>query len=68
MALAHEVIDSLNRLSEISVIARSSVDRYRVREGRTVRQIAEELGTDVVLDGSLRVLGDREPLVATVAG
>ena len=63
-ALAHEVIDSLNRLSEIRVIARSSVDRYRVREGRTVRQIADELGTHVVLDGSLRVLSDRLMVVA----
>ncbi len=62
-ALAHEIIDSLSRLSEVRVISRSSVDRYRVREGRTVQQIAKELGTDVVLDGSLRVLGDRMMIV-----
>lgn len=62
--LAHEVIASLSRLSHVYVIARTSVDRFRTREGRTPGQIGTELGVDTVLDGSLRIMGGRLAILA----
>lgn len=60
----HEQITSeLAKISNLMVIARTSVMQYSGGT-RTVREIAEELGVDFVLEGSARKDADRVRLTA----
>ena len=57
--LAAETIDALGNLmpGKLRVIARTSVMRYK-RIKKTARQIAEELGVDYLLEGTIRREGE----------
>jgi adenylate cyclase len=56
--ITEDVITELSRFSELSVIARNSTFRYK---GKTIdiRQTAQELGVQYVLEGSIRRDGNR---------
>jgi len=62
--LAHEVIGSLARISGTLVVARTSTERYRSREGTPIRDIGRSLGVDALLDASVRTLGKRLAMIA----
>jgi TolB-like protein len=47
----------LSRISSVAVISRSSVEQYK-DDRPPLRQIASELGTDYLLEGSARIAGD----------
>lgn len=59
VGLAHEWIASLSRLSGIRVVASGSVERFRHRTGLVPPAAAAEVGADIVLHGSIHVVGER---------
>jgi TolB-like protein/Tfp pilus assembly protein PilF len=61
--LTEELIASLSRLDGLRVIAHSSVQRYK-RSAKPLAEIAGELGTDALLDGSVIRSGDRTRISA----
>jgi adenylate cyclase len=56
--LVEDILTTLSKLSNLSVIARQSSFAYKGR-ALDVRQIARELGVRFVLEGSVRKAGDR---------
>jgi len=54
--LTEEIIASLSRLRNVTVISRTSVMHYE-RSGKPMKQIAAELGVQYVLEGSVRKSG-----------
>ena len=54
--LTEEIITSLSRLRGVRIISRASVMHYE-REGKTMKEIAAELGVQYVLEGSVRKSG-----------
>ena len=50
-----DVINTLTMNSDLLVISRTSVQRYKVAADRNVREIARELGVGTVLEGSVRL-------------
>jgi eukaryotic-like serine/threonine-protein kinase len=60
-----DIIIQLSRIGDLQVIARSSVLRYAPGE-RNIRRISNELGVDVVLEGSVRRSADRVRVSATL--
>lgn len=58
-----DIIIQLSRIGDLQVIARSSVLRYAPGE-RNIRSISNELGVDVVLEGSVRRSADRVRVAA----
>lgn len=65
--LAEELLDGLARVGGLRVAARSSSFRFRDAE-RDVREIADSLGVDAVVEGSVRRRGDRLRIAARVVG
>ncbi len=61
--LAEDIITSLSKLSQLLVIARNSSFIYKSRVA-DVRKIADELGVDFVVQGSVRKVGDRVRITA----
>lgn len=57
------MITELSKLGSVKVISRSSVMRYRERE-KSLQEIAEELGVDGVVEGSVARSGDRVRITA----
>ena len=53
-----DILTHLSRVDGLAVLARTSVLRYRDTE-RNIRDIAEELGADALLEGSVRRAGDQ---------
>jgi TolB-like protein/DNA-binding winged helix-turn-helix (wHTH) protein/Tfp pilus assembly protein PilF len=53
-----ELLTRLSMIDDLAVISRTSVERYR-DSGMSLPGIASELGADAVVEGSLRVEGDR---------
>lgn len=51
--IADEITSRLSALKELDVLSRTSAMQYD-RQGRTMPQIAEDLGVDYVLDGTVR--------------
>ncbi|HJU90817.1 MAG TPA: protein kinase [Gemmatimonadaceae bacterium] len=51
--ITEEVTSRLASISELGVISRTSADQYRTST-KTLRQIADELGANYVLEGSVR--------------
>jgi TolB-like protein/tetratricopeptide (TPR) repeat protein len=51
--IADEITSRLSALKDLGVLSRTSALRYE-RTGRTMPQIAEDLGVDYVLDGTVR--------------
>jgi adenylate cyclase len=56
--MTEELITVLSQVQGLRVIARTSVDRYSKRE-KSVAQIAKELRVGSVMEGSVRMAGDR---------
>lgn len=56
--MTEELITTLSQVQGLRVIARTSVDRYSKRE-KSVAQIARELQVASVIEGSVRMTGDR---------
>jgi adenylate cyclase len=56
--LTEEVITRLSELRDLEVIARTSIMRYK-RTDKSVAQIGAELSAGVLLEGSVRKVGDR---------
>lgn len=55
-----DILTNLTKISDLRVISRTSVERYRERKNRqSLRKIAEALGTANVLEGSVRREGNR---------
>ncbi len=54
--LTEEIITSLSRLRNVRIISRASVMQYE-RTGKTMKQIASDLGVQYILDGSVRKSG-----------
>lgn len=61
--ITEDIIAQLGRIGTLRVISRTSVMGYRDTE-KPIRQIGQELGVDVVLEGSIRVEGNRARIVA----
>jgi serine/threonine protein kinase len=60
-----DIIIQLSRIGDLQVIARSSVLGYVPGE-RNIRRISNELGVDVVLEGSVRRIANRVRVSATL--
>ena len=56
--IAEEIADALNAISGLRVASRTSAARFR-NETEDVRRIGESLGVESVIEGSLRLAGDR---------
>jgi adenylate cyclase len=67
VGLSHEIIDALNRLSGVAVIARGSVVDLMNRRSRDTSELVRELAVEAVLEGSVRLSGDRLQVVARLA-
>ena len=57
--LAHDIIGALALVEGLLVVARPSAERSVDEEGRAPVAVGRRLGADVVLDPSVRVVGDR---------
>jgi len=56
--LSEEIITALSKIPKLFVIARNSTFTYKGKPVK-VQQVAEDLGVQFVLEGSLRKVGDR---------
>ena len=56
--LTEDIITQLSKINSLWVISRTSVLQYK-ENPKPVKQIAKELGIFVVLEGSVRRVGDR---------
>jgi len=56
--LSEEIITALSKIPKLFVIARNSTFTYKGKSLK-VQQVAEDLGVQFVLEGSLRKVGDR---------
>ena len=61
--LADELISALSQIPGVRVAGRSSAFRFR-GEGHDLREIGRELGVTAVVEGSVRIIGDRLRLTA----
>ena len=60
--ITEDIITQLSKISELKVIARSSIERYKDSD-KSVSEIAKELGVSTVLEGSVRRAGNRVRIV-----
>lgn len=58
MGVHDDLITQISRIGSIKTISRTSVMQYR-GTGKTIPQIAEELGVATVLEGGVQKMGDR---------
>ena len=56
--ITEELISKLSRLHDLTVIARTSVMRYK-GTGKGIAEIGRELRAGMILEGSVRKAGDR---------
>jgi TolB-like protein/cytochrome c-type biogenesis protein CcmH/NrfG len=61
--IAEEILNSLSRIRELKVAARSSAFQYKAGSG-DVRKIGEDLGVSTVLEGSVRKADERVRITA----
>lgn len=61
--ITEDIIAQLGSIGSLRVISRTSVMGYR-DTAKPIRQIGQELGVNVVLEGSIRVEGNRVRIVA----
>jgi adenylate cyclase len=65
--LTEEIITGLSKVPQLFVIARNSTFTYKgkaVKKAVKIQQVAEELGVQYVLEGSVRKAGDRVRITA----
>ncbi len=65
--ISEDIITALSKLRWFFVIARNSSFIYK-REAVHLKQVAEELGVDYVVDGSVRKGGERVRITAQLSG
>jgi TolB-like protein/Flp pilus assembly protein TadD len=58
VGITDEITTQLAKIYGLEVTSRTTADRYRGSE-KSLREIAEELGVDVVVEGGAQPLGDR---------
>ena len=63
--ITEDVIAHLSKIRALMVIARASVMPFKPRQ-RSLREIGATLGATILLDGSVRRVGDRVRIVATL--
>ena len=56
--MTEELITDLSQINDLKVISRKSVMRYK-KSDKSLPQIAQELGVDTIIEGSVRRSGDR---------
>jgi serine/threonine-protein kinase len=61
--LAEELIDAFSKLSRVRVVARTSAFSFKGKQA-DVREIANQLGANLVLEGSVRKSGNRLRITA----
>jgi TolB-like protein len=61
--ISEDILNLLQRMPELDVRSRTSAFRFK-GSGLSVPEIAEDLGVDHVLEGSVRMLGDRIRITA----
>jgi TolB-like protein/Tfp pilus assembly protein PilF len=61
--LADEIINALSKLADLRVVARTSAFSLKGRQG-DIREIADRLGVNLVLEGSVRKSGNRLRIIA----
>ena len=54
-----EILTNLAKLADLKVISRTSVEQYRSKAARNIREIALTLGVANVLEGSVQRVGNR---------
>ena len=54
-----DILTQLSKIGALTVISRTSVMRYRDAQESNLRQIGEELGATVILEGSFRRVGNQ---------
>ena len=57
--IMEQIINNLERIEGFSVISRSSVDKYRDHITQSIPEIANDLGVDYIVEGSLQRSGDK---------
>jgi TolB-like protein/Tfp pilus assembly protein PilF len=60
--VTEDIITHLSKISGLNVISRTSVMPYK-KSGKSLRDIARELGATAILEGSVRRAGDRVRIV-----
>ena len=61
--LTDDVISQLSKISDLKVISRTSVMRYK-NTTKSIQTIGQELGVNTILEGSVRVHNDQVRIVA----
>jgi TolB-like protein/Flp pilus assembly protein TadD len=59
-----EILTNLSKLADLKVISRTSVEQYRGKAARNIREIAQTLGVANVLEGSVQRVGNRVRVTA----
>jgi TolB-like protein/class 3 adenylate cyclase/Flp pilus assembly protein TadD len=59
-----EILTNLAKLADLKVISRTSVEQYRNKAARNIREIAQTLGVANVLEGSVQRVGNRVRVTA----
>jgi TolB-like protein/Tfp pilus assembly protein PilF/class 3 adenylate cyclase len=59
-----EILTNLAKLADLKVISRTSVEQYRSKAARNIREIAQTLGVANVLEGSVQRVGNRVRVTA----
>lgn len=57
--LSDEILSALSRIRDVRVISRDSVRRSVTHTPRSMRQVHEQLGVDLVVEGSVQILRPR---------
>jgi TolB-like protein/Flp pilus assembly protein TadD len=63
IGITDDILTQLSKISDLRVISRTSVMKYKNTE-RTIREIGEELGATTILEGSVRRSGNRVRIVS----
>jgi TolB-like protein len=65
-AMTAEIINVLNQTVHLNIVARTSVMRFKDTD-KDIREIARRLGVDAILEGSVRLAGNRVRITAQLA-
>jgi TolB-like protein/Flp pilus assembly protein TadD len=57
--ITDDILTQLARIGDLEVISRTSIMQYKERAGKSLPEIAGELGVGTVLEGSVQRAGDR---------
>jgi TolB-like protein len=63
--VTEDIITSISKISDLKVISRSSVMRYKNTD-KDIVDIGSELGVEMILEGTVRLSGDRARITANL--